>query len=523
MDLCSKWIIGLLFGLCATASTANYQPLPETCDGLPKLPVGTAPGTCLGLMVSAESGAAFIKPRKALEIPDGNRILVTDMGGWGAGKGILWLLEFEDNRYRNLRKASRLATGLNLPHDIKSGPGGYFYLGEADRIVRFQLEGDRITAQETVIEGLPFAPGKHLHPLTSFVFLPDNDLLVNAGSKSDDCGLTRDRPQCNEIDSVGLRRYHYLSEEQRWDSNFELYASGLRNSMALVVHPSGTILQGENSTDRKDAEEPYEEINIIREGGFYGWPYCFNRKLDTGFIPDGCSQADYIEPYSLMPPHVAPLDMIYYSGDRLPIPKGSLLMSWHGYRVIGHRLVSYPTTAEGLPILDKNPVFNRDPIPPARDFSRHTFSPRGGSAGDAQHREIVSHWNPVQGLRPEGAPVGLLQLKDGSLLIVDDKNKALLRLSNGEAYREHGRKYQTADIDGIRFEGGTRHLLLEHCSGCHTELSGNPGELLNRQSGWLREEDGRTLLEHRLTAPSGFMPPTGRLAENEIGTILQAL
>jgi len=523
MELRSKWMSGLLFGLYATASAANYQPLPETCDGPPKLPVGTMPGTCLGLVAAADQGVGFIKPRKALEIPGGNRLLVTDMGGWGAGRGILWLLEFSDSRYSDLRKASKLATGLNLPHDIKSGPDGYFYLGEADKILRFRLQGDRITARETVIDGLPFAPGNHLHPLTSFVFLPDNDLLVNAGSRTDDCGRAEGSTQCDEIGSTGLRRYDYLDDEQRWDSQFELYASGLRNSMALVAHSSGTILQGENSTDVEDAEEPYEEINVIRRGGFYGWPYCVNRKLDTGYTGNGCDRPDYIQPYSLMPPHVAPLDMIYYSGKLLPELRDNLLVSWHGYRVVGNRLVSYPASSEGLPQLSKRVTFNRDPIPPARDFTTHVMTPRGGSSADAQHVEVIGQWNKVDGLRPEGAPVGLLQLRDGSLLIVDDKNKALLRLSRGETYRDGGQTLASAPVDGFDFDGEARHSLLDNCSGCHQELRSNPGELLNRNNGWLQRRDGITLLEQRLTSQSGFMPPTGRLGDSEIEMILGAL
>ncbi|MFC6632449.1 PQQ-dependent sugar dehydrogenase [Microbulbifer taiwanensis] len=524
MELSSKWIAGLLFGLYATASAANYQPLPDKfCDGLPGLPVGTMAGTCLGLVASADSGIGFRKPRKALEIAADNRILVTDMGGWGAGRGILWLLEFGDDRYSELRSVSKLATGLNLPHDIKLGPGGYIYLGEAHRITRFRLQGGRITAPQTVADGLPFAPGNHLHPLTSFVFLPNNDLLVNAGSKTDDCGRAAGRTRCDEIGSTGLRRYEYLPGEKRWKDTFELYASGLRNSMALAIHSSGTVLQGENSTDLKDAEEPYEEINVIRRGGFYGWPYCANRALDTGYIENGCDRPDYVEPYSLMPPHVAPLDMIYYSGDRLPGLRGQLLVSWHGYRVVGNRLVSYPTSGEGLPLLSEDVVFRRDPIPPATDFTDHTMAPRGGSAADAQHAEVIGRWNKVEGLRPEGAPVGLLQLRDGSLLIVDDKNRALLRLSRGEAYADEALSFASAAVDGFDFGGEARHLLLDNCADCHRELHSNPGELLNRGSGWLQRKDGVTLLEQRLTSQSGFMPPMGKLEEQSIDLILGAL
>lgn len=523
MFLSQPRLAALLLGLYATVSFADYRPLPDSCDGPPKLPVGTVTGTCLGLVANKERGAPFIKPRKALELPGANRILVTDMGGWSAGRGILWLLEFEDDRYSELADASKLATGLNLPHEIRTGPGDYLYLGEANRVIRFRLDGNHMTEPETVIEGLPFGDGDHLHPLTSFVFLPNNDLLVNAGSRTDDCGLAEGSTSCDEVATTGLRLYPYRGDSQNWDNDYELYASGLRNSVALALHSSGTVLQGENGTDLKEADEPYEELNVIRRGGFYGWPYCANRRLDTGYIKRGCERPDYIEPYSLMPPHVAPLDMLYYSGDLLPELKDTLLVSWHGYRVVGHRLVSYRIDEKGLPLLSDNASFNRDPIPPAREFTHHSFAPAGGSAADAQHIEIVHRWNPVDGLRPEGAPVGLLELRDGSLLIVDDKNKALLRLSRGEAYRDDNRGQEIVAVDGFHFDGAARKLLLENCAGCHLELNGNPGSLLNRNNGWLQRSDGRTLLERRLTSDRGFMPPTGKLEESQVEHILGAL
>lgn len=528
MELTHKWIIGLLFGFFTASSAATaYQPLPTSCDGPPKLPVGTMPGTCLGLVADASTGAAFIKPRKALEIP-GHRLLVTDMGGWNPHKGILWLLEFADARYSRLLTARKLATGLNLPHDIKFGPDRLIYLGEADHIIRFRLRDGEIADRETAIEALPFTAGDHLHPLTSFVFLPNGDLLVNAGSKTDDCNLGVDKHNCEEAESVGLRHYRFLPESNRWDGRFSLYASGLRNSMALVVHPSGTILQGENSTDFKEAEEPYEEINVIQPGGFYGWPFCFNRRLNVGQVAEGCARPDYIEPYSLMPPHVAPLDMIYYSGDLLPALKNHLLVSWHGYRVVGNRVVSYPTSPTGLPLLRPSVTFNRDPIPPAQSFSSHTMTPRGGSSADAQHVEVIGQWNQVENLRPEGAPVGLLQLQDGALLIVDDKNKSVLRLSRGEPYvaTEHTQiaaERTDAQRNNVQFAGEPRQLLLTHCTGCHQELQHAPGALLNAKGGWLQQTDGITLLEQKLTSKSGFMPPTGRLDQRDIATILSAL
>ncbi len=538
--------------LVSLISVAGYPPLnspARDCDGLAQLPIGSMEGTCVGLLADnikyKQLGLNFKKPRKALELPDTHQILVTDMGGWSAGRGVLWLLEFKSNRYQYLVSINKVAEKLVLPHDIKRGLDGRIYLGEGHQISRFSIKNRRMVDREVVVSGLPYPDGKYLHPLTSFVFLKNNDLLINVGSKTDDCGLMKKvnstseistgETECVELNKVGLRRYRFLAKNDQWDNEFDQYATGLRNSVALLVHSSGTILQGENNADLKDANEPYEEINIIEEGGYYGWPYCINREYafneKQALINENfCKQKNYKTPYSLMPPHVAPLDMMYYTGDKLPMLTGQLLMSWHGYRVVGNRLVSYKVNAKGLPVLSEseNVSFQRDPIAPEVEFTKHFFAPKGGSKLDAQHREVISHWNSVKELRPEGAPVGVLQLADESILIVDDKNKALLRLSEGTPFKETrpadtNLAYQPTKVTGIDFSGATRALMIDQCSACHIELKTDPGILLNTASGWLRVLDGRTILETKLTKQAGFMPPTGKLPPKQVQLILQGL
>lgn len=523
-----KWIAGLLL-LGSVSGHAGYKPLKNECDGLPSVAVGSISGTCVGLMAADVPELKFIKPRKALELPEANQILVTDMGGWNPGRGVLWLIEFSGDDYSKPAYAGKLAENLVLPHDIKRGKDGLIYLGEANRITRFSVKNRKIQAPEIVVSDLPYPDGKNLHPLTSFVFTRDNDLLINTGSRTDDCGLKERRKisagkknnsQCEEVPYVGLRRYRFNKETGLWGNTYDMYATGLRNSVALLVHDSGMILQAENSADLQDANEPYEEINIIKEGAFYGWPYCMNRSMNSGYRSNGCAGKNYTEPYSLMPPHTAPLDMIYYDHERLPQLQGKLLVSWHGYRVVGNRLVSYQVDNKGLPSLIKEPVFNRDPISPATEFTQHTFDPEGGSDGDAQHTEIIGYWNEIPGVRPEGAPVGLLQLKDGSLLIVDDKNKALLRLSEGQSYGEK-RPVSVAEpeLDKQYFSGARKALLTEHCAGCHSELITAPEILLNRSGGWLKPVNGITLIESKLNAEVNFMPPAGKLSPEQISVL----
>ncbi len=430
-----RYLIVLIFATLSTHSNAaRYTTLNSSCDGLAKLPIGSLPGTCVGLLADKRKGASFRKPRKVVEIPGAYKLLVTDTGGWGKSRGSVWLLDFSKAKsFKGEFVASKILNHLMLPHEIKIGKDGKVYIGEAHQITRFELQNNQAVKRETVIQSLPFGAGEYRHLLTSFIFLKNNNLLVNAGSKTDHC-VDPVQPHCDDINEVGLRRYRYAADTDTWQQHYSLFATGLRNSMALVSHQSGTILQAENSTDINDADEPYDEINIIEQGGFYGWPYCLNKHYDQNKVENGCARKNYIEPHSLMPPHVAPLDMFYYQSDLLPMLKKKLIMSWHGYRVVGNRIVAYDVDEIGKLKLIAKPYFNRDPLGQSNTFKRYAFTPEGGSKADAQAIELVTHWNKVEGLRPEGAPVGLSQLSDGSILIVDDFNKSILRLAKGKAY-----------------------------------------------------------------------------------------
>ncbi len=54
-------------------------------------------------------------------------------------------------------------------------------------------------------------------------------------------------------------------------------------------------------------------------------------------------------PTLLLPPHAAPLGMIVYDGPMFPVLKGQAVITFHGYRDQGHRLVALPIDAHGNP------------------------------------------------------------------------------------------------------------------------------------------------------------------------------
>lgn len=497
------------------AHAGSYITTTSKCDGFPQLPVVTQVGTCLGLIAQRSTVNPFKMPRTLVQTAD-DQLLIVDMGAWAPRKGQLFLLDYHNPD----APAKILLSQLNLPHKILSGPDGKIYLGEANRIQRFSLVKGEVVKLETVIDNLP-VDADYLHPLKNFTFDQHKNLLVNIGSSSDRCDKKVSLTDCISGKEASIRRYRYDKKTDAYSSEFEVVARGLRNSMALVVHSSGTILQAENSMDFPDADEPYEELNIIEGNKFYGWPLCFNRNVSM----DGsaCKQKDYQQPWSLLPPHVAPLDMMYYSHNKLPALHNKLLMSWHGYRIAGNRVVSYAIDAQGRPELQQQAVFWRAPVTPEGAYTQHQFTPKNGAVAEqqttdqkvAQHGEVISQWHEVPGLRPEGAPVGLTQAQDGSLFVVDDRNAAILRLSAGQNYQMQKGGERNVIAKSLIPPTAVNAVLQRRCASCHNELLQQPNSLLTINS-WLSKQDGKTRIEVKIVEDkSRPMPPDGSLTPEE--------
>ena len=493
-----------LFGACVSA--APYIPLSEQCDGYPKLALGTDANLCVGLLVQKNPDIAFKMPRTAVETSEG-KLLVVDMGGWVGNKGKLWLINYRSKT----PTAVVLLSDLNLPHKILRAGDGKYYLSEAQRIIRFELARDVVVRQETVIDSLPYQDN-YLHPLKNFVFDKNNNLIVNVGSTSDRC--KDNASNCTTGMEAGLWQFNYQAESASWSKKYTIVVSGLRNSMALATHSSGTLLQAENSMDFPNADEPYEEINLIEHGGFYGWPVCYDRNVAVDETQKTCTAKNYREPWSLMPPHVAPLDALYYYHTKLPSLTNKLLMTWHGYKIVGHRLVAFDVDAQGRPVRTKKATYISDPLKAGSGFKTQEFAAKGGVGLVAQHREIISRWNEVSGLRPKGAPAGMSVMNDGSLLIVDDKNAAILRLSTGESYQDVARKPEGKAIAVVVPET-IRNILIKRCNNCHESLKNSPEQLLNT-SHWLLKINGQTRIAQKVFEDKVMpMPPDNSLLPEE--------
>ena len=381
------------------------------CGAFDRLDAPTQPGWCAGVVAGQAQGLRM--PRTVLWMSGAKgpkqQLLVADMGSWEPARGRL--VQLEVDTATGQVQATELLNRLDRPHGLRLGPDGRVYLAEATRILRFAWPpASGKLAAETVVDKLP-AQGRH--PLKEIAFAPDGSLYINVGAATDRCDKPvadggAGRPQCPDAAAgvqpqAAVYRARFAWPQGKLES-VQPFASGLRNSMALAVHASGTVWQAENNIDFDDVGFPAEEVNKLVEGGHYGWPGCVEgRKPLTGVPKAWC--ANTIAPELLMPAHAAPLHMEFSRVGAEPSSnRVGMLVSWHGYRAAGRRLVRYEMGADGTP--KGKPTVLLGP-----------WALDGKSAA-----------------RP-GAPVGWAEDPNGQLWIADDRNRMLIWLRRTEPVR----------------------------------------------------------------------------------------
>jgi glucose/arabinose dehydrogenase len=127
----------------------------------------------------------------------------------------------------------------------------------------------------------------------------------------------------------------------------EIFALGIRNAMALVVHPeTGEIWETENGPQGGD------ELNIIKAGRNYGWPvisygrsYEGNLTGDSGPSSEQPVAAGMEQPMLVWSPSLALSGMVVYTGDRFPEWKGNVFVG----ALVGAQLQRIVFNLSGLP------------------------------------------------------------------------------------------------------------------------------------------------------------------------------
>jgi glucose/arabinose dehydrogenase len=570
-----------LFAITFCSSFANseepgkrsgYAIGAEQCGtgalAFPRIQIDMKRGFCAGLVASDEDDMRF--PRSIVQIPGHEQFVISDMGGgWGHKDGKLLVL---DPRAPEGKRVRDVLTDLEYPFGLAVGPDRKIYASTVETIFRFDpLATNPGSTIEIVIQNLPgrnvtLSDGTKVvetsHSLKNFIFDKTGRLFVNVGSHSDDCvtraPITKPCPAgegSSPLASIWMftpPASGIFPALKPNDPNppREIYAQGLRNSMALALHPrfpepGYAFLQGENGRDLTDVFKPNEELNAIEKGKNYGWPYCYDNStpspefklvMQAGPYKNFCNNtAAYKPPFSLLPPHGAPLGMLYYHGSKFPELEGKLIVGLHGYRPTGSRLLIYDVDDHGFPKISPPPV--RYKVDCGAEPTR-AFQTDNGPVPAAPFVELTTGWYRVNGARPQGAPVGFTVAADGAIWVVEDKNRSVIRIDRTSDKTPDplpcGVRSQ-AQIDELagfvandpqnkaRLTTIRTALVEKHCFGCHSDFGLKPGQseaekddavlrFMLSQDGWIYPGDpdsGKLRTRLRGAGSERLMPPGG--------------
>jgi glucose/arabinose dehydrogenase len=280
--------------------------------------------------------------------------------------------------------------GLNQPFGMAL-LGDTFYVGNTDGVMAFPYTADADSIA---------APGKRLttfkpagHWTRSLLPSPDgNKLYVGVGSLTNiaDLGMEVEegRACVYELDlASGASR---------------IFAAGLRNPVGLAWEPTTAALWTVvNERDGLGDETPPDYLTSVRDGGFYGWPYCYwGQTVDDRVPQDPALVAKAITPDYALGGHTASLGLCWMPAGTLPgFPDGMVIGqhgSWNRSKLSGYKLIFIPFE-------------NGRPSGPPRDILSGFLAPD----------EKVSY----------GRPVGVTLGPDGSLLMADDVGDVIWRVT----------------------------------------------------------------------------------------------
>ena len=280
--------------------------------------------------------------------------------------------------------------GLSQPFGMAL-VGDTFYVGNTDGVVAFPYTAgaDRITAPGKKL--VTFKPSGHW---TRSLLASTDGKKLYAGVGS----LTNIADDGFEVEEGRACVY----ELDLASGSSRIFAGGLRNAVGLAWEPKTNVLWTVvNERDGLGDETPPDYLTSVREGGFYGWPYCYwGQTVDDRVPQDAAMVAKAITPDYALGGHTASLGLCWMPSGTLPgFPEGMAIGqhgSWNRSTLSGYKVVFVPFE-------------NGRPSGPARDILSGFLAPH----------EKESY----------GRPVGVTLGPDGSLLVADDVGDVIWRVT----------------------------------------------------------------------------------------------
>src|SRR5262245_16451397 len=288
------------------------------------------------------------------------------------------------------REVKVLASGLYRPNGL-AYKDGTLYIAELSKISKIDKVEDVLDnpPKPTVIYDK--LPKDEAHGWKFIAVGPDNKLYVPVGQPGNNVLHDDAHGQIRRIDLDG--------------SNAEVYALGVRNSVGFDWNPENKQMYfTDNGRDWLSEDVPQDELNrITKKGEDFGAPYCYQGNIPDPEFGWGHSCSEFVPPVGLMGPHAAALGMRFYTGNMFPKSyKNAIIVARHGS-------------------WNKTNKFGGDVVVVHLD--------KDGKVKDIE--PLVTGF--LQDNKYIGRPDDVMLMKDGSILISDDWNGAVYRVSYGKS------------------------------------------------------------------------------------------
>ncbi|MFY9771378.1 MAG: PQQ-dependent sugar dehydrogenase, partial [Xanthobacteraceae bacterium] len=294
------------------------------------------------------------------------------------------------------RKVHVLVSGLYRPNGV-AFKDGTLYIAELSQISKIEHVDDKLDASPKPTVIYSDLPKDEAHGWKFLAIGPDNKLYVEIGQPGNNVLHDKDHGQIRRLNLDG--------------SGAEVVAFGVRHSVGFDWNPKNKDFYfTDNGRDWFSEDLPNDKLNrVAKIGQDFGEPYCHQGNIPDNDFGWGRSCSEFVPPVALLGPHAAALGMRFYTGTMFPAEyRDQIFIARHGS---WNRTVKFGGDIAVAKLNKDGSVKSVEPF----------------VTGFLQNNNYV------------GRPVDIMNMPDGSMLISDDWNGAVYRLSYGPSKKVAGR------------------------------------------------------------------------------------
>ncbi|MFL6791729.1 MAG: PQQ-dependent sugar dehydrogenase [Bradyrhizobium sp.] len=411
----SLLLAGAFFGVFTLAASAQQPANPPAAGAAPAAAPALPPGSPLIGRPAGNEAAAKLAPIAPPPIPAApDKLPVTKLKAppgfsievYAAGmanarslaegdKGTVFVgSRLVDKVYAIVNKNGQrsvkvLASGLYRPNGV-AFKNGTLYIAELSKVSKIDKVEDNLDNPPKPTLIYDNLPKDEAHGWKFIAVGPDNKLYVPVGQPGNNVLHDDDHGQIRRMNLDG--------------SGAEVIARGVRNTVGFDWNPETKQLYfTDNVRDWMSEDVPEDELNrITKVGEHFGAPYCLQGNIVDPEFGWGKSCSEFTPPVGLMGPHSASLGMRFYTGSMFPKAyKNAIFVarhgSWNRSKKVGGDVIVVKLNKDGT-------VKSMEPF----------------LTGFLENNSYI------------GRPVDVMQMKDGSLLVSDDYNGAVYRITYGK-------------------------------------------------------------------------------------------